>query len=153
MFVIHLQIFAIELASHLCSQYAIAKSLSVAKLCINVCNTLLGVLPSFLQSKLFLPALPALVRMCETFPPLCEDVAFLLCQLGRVCISRICATSSVRPTTADLILPIQETKQKIDIEKLETLIRGLDPDNDLCYAIQKAFMDLCGTLTLDKTLY
>ncbi|CAL1297098.1 unnamed protein product [Larinioides sclopetarius] len=147
------QIFAIELTSHLCSQYAIAKSLSVAKLCINVCNTLLGVLPSSEQSKLFLPALPALVRMCETFPPLCEDVAFLLCQLGRVCLSRICATSSVRPTTADLILPVQETKQRIDVEKLETLFRELDPENDLSCAIQKAFMDLCCTLTLNKTLY
>ncbi|GIY57043.1 integrator complex subunit 2 [Caerostris extrusa] len=144
------QIFAIELASHLCSQYAIAKSLSVAKLCINVCNTLLG---STQQTKLFLPVLPALIRMCETFPPLCEDVAFLLCQLGRICISRICANSSVRPTTADLLLPMQETKQRIDIEKLQTLIQGLDSDNDLCCAVQKAFMDLCCTLTLDKTLY
>ncbi|KFM65537.1 Integrator complex subunit 2, partial [Stegodyphus mimosarum] len=147
------QVFAIELASHLCSQYAIAKSLSIAKLCINVCNTLLGVLPSIQHSKLFLPALPALIRMCEAFPPLCEDVAFLLCQLGRVCLSRICATSSVPPTTADLLLPTEEVKQSVDYGKLENIVNKLDSDNDLCYAIQKAFVDLCYTLTLDRTLY
>ncbi|KAG8176516.1 hypothetical protein JTE90_021808 [Oedothorax gibbosus] len=147
------QVFAIELASHLCSQYAIAKSLSVAKLCINVCNTLLGVLPSSHQSRLFLAALPALVRMCDAFPPLCEDVALLLCQLGRVCLSRICATSSVPPTHADLLLPFQDEKQKINMKKLENLIESLDADNELCYAVQKSFMDLCGTLTRDKTLY
>ncbi|XP_015906555.1 integrator complex subunit 2 isoform X2 [Parasteatoda tepidariorum] len=147
------QVFAIELASHLCSQYAIAKSLSVAKLCINVCYTLLGVLPSSQHRKLFLPTLPALVRMCEAFPPLCEDVAFLLCQLARVCLSRTCATSSVPPTTADLLLPVEEVKPIVDYIKLESVIHELNSDNDLCFAIQKAFVDLCYTLTLDRTLY
>ncbi|XP_054712295.1 integrator complex subunit 2-like [Uloborus diversus] len=147
------QVFAIELASHLCSQYAISKSLNIAKLCINVCNTLLGVLPSTMHNKLFLPALPALIRMCEAFPPLCEDVALLLCQLGRVCLSRICATSSVAPTTADLLLPMDEVNQLTDFKKLEVIVNKLDSDNDLCYAIQKAFVDLCYTITLDRTLY
>ncbi|XP_023216646.1 integrator complex subunit 2-like [Centruroides sculpturatus] len=36
------QVFAIELASYLCLEYAIPKSLSIAKLCINVAHTLLG---------------------------------------------------------------------------------------------------------------
>lgn len=147
------QIFAIELASHLCSQYAIAKSLSIAKLCINVCNTLLGVLPSNQHRKLFLPTLPALIRMCEAFPPLCEDVAFLLCQLGRVCMSRICATSSVPPTNADLLIPVEDVKQAVDYDKLESIIGKLDSDSDLCCAIQKAFIDLCYTLTQERTLY
>ena len=36
------QIFAIDLASHLSLQYALPKSLSIAKLCINTLTTLLG---------------------------------------------------------------------------------------------------------------
>ncbi|EEC07439.1 integrator complex subunit, putative, partial [Ixodes scapularis] len=84
------QVFAIELASYLCLQYSIAKSLSIARLCVNVTHTLLGVLPSYQRPLLFLPALPALVRMCRAFPPLAEDVAVLLLQLGRVCLSQEC---------------------------------------------------------------
>ena len=41
-----LQVFAIELASYLCLQHAIPRSLSIARLCITVVNTLIGVLPS-----------------------------------------------------------------------------------------------------------
>lgn len=145
------QVFAIELASHLCSQYAIAKSLSIAKLSINTCHTLLTVLPSNEERRLFLPALPSLVRMCKAFPPLCEDVALLLLQLGRVCMSRIAALSSIPPTDADLLLASEQPKQ--DYRKLESVVNALDSDNDLCYAIQKAFADLCNTLTLDRALY
>lgn len=36
-----LQIFAIQLLSHLCIQYALPKSLSVARLAVNVMGTLL----------------------------------------------------------------------------------------------------------------
>ena len=36
------QVFAIDLASHLSLQYAMPKSFSTAKLCINILTTLLG---------------------------------------------------------------------------------------------------------------
>ena len=37
-----LQIFGIKLMSHLCCQFALPKSLSVAKLCINVMFAMVG---------------------------------------------------------------------------------------------------------------
>lgn len=81
------QIFAMDLVSHLAVQYALPKSLSVARLAINTLSTLLGVLPSWSRSELFGPCLPALVRICEAFPPLVDDVISLLMQLGRICMS------------------------------------------------------------------
>lgn len=37
--------------------------------------------------ELFQPTLPALVRICEAFPPLVDDVISLLTQLGRISMS------------------------------------------------------------------
>lgn len=147
------QVFAIELASYLCLQYAIPKSLNIAKLCINVCHTLLGVLPSKQHCSLFLPALPALVRMCKAFPLLCEDVSVLLMQLGKVCLSRTCATSSIPPTSADFLLPVDETCESPLFEDSADVISNLNSDNELCYMIQKAFRNLCDIITVNKTLY
>lgn len=81
------QVFAVDLVSHLAIQYALPKSLSVARLALNTLSTLLGVLPSVLRTQLFLPVLPALVRICEAFPPLVDDTVSLLMQLGRICAS------------------------------------------------------------------
>lgn len=48
---------------------------------------------------------------------------------------------------------MEEVKQVVDYAKLESIINKLDSDNDLCFAIQKSFIDLCYTLTQDRTLY
>lgn len=90
------QAFAVDLVSHLSVQYALPKSLSVARLAVNTLSTLLGVFPSSSRGKLFAPALPALVRICEAFPPLTEDVVSLLMQLGRVCVSETSLTGAIQ---------------------------------------------------------
>ena len=54
---------------------------------------------------------------------------------------------------SDLLLPVEDVKQVVDYVKLENMINKLDSDNDLCYAIQKAYIDLCYTLTQERTLY
>ncbi|KAL0266334.1 UNVERIFIED_CONTAM: hypothetical protein PYX00_008909 [Menopon gallinae] len=82
------QVFAVDLVSHLSVQYALPKSLSVARLAINTLSTLLLVLPSETRPSLFAPLLTSLVRICEAFPPLAEDTISLLMQLGRVCVSQ-----------------------------------------------------------------
>lgn len=118
------QIFAIQLLSHLCTQYALPKSLTVARLAISVMGTLLtrkqtfvvlylfwlllfyGVIATFYiatgipltccfllylvltrakRFAFFMPTLPCLVSICWAFPPLYDDVASLLVQLGQVC--------------------------------------------------------------------
>nr|CAG4651591.1 EOG090X0154 [Triops cancriformis] len=89
------QLFAVDLASHLSLQYALPKSMGVARLAINVLYTLLSVLPSNGRSDLFLPALPALVRIATAFPPLVEDIMVLLALLGKVARSQACLQEAV----------------------------------------------------------
>lgn len=143
------QVFAIELASYLCLQYSIAKSLSIARLCINVTHTLLGVLPSYQRPLLFLPALPALVRMCRAFPPLAEDVAVLLMQLGRVCLSQECTTAP--PQLAFSAIQLEKSSAKG--EDLDSFENCLPSNSALCSAIQRSFAELCDSAVLNRTIY
>uniref|UniRef100_A0A672Z371 Integrator complex subunit 2 n=1 Tax=Sphaeramia orbicularis TaxID=375764 RepID=A0A672Z371_9TELE len=83
------QIFAIQLLSYLCTQYALPKSLSVARLAISVMGTLLTVLTHAKRFAFFMPTLPCLVAFCQAFPPLYDDVAALLVQVGQVCASDV----------------------------------------------------------------
>uniref|UniRef100_A0A8C7ZW62 Integrator complex subunit 2 n=2 Tax=Oryzias sinensis TaxID=183150 RepID=A0A8C7ZW62_9TELE len=83
------QIFAIQLLSYLCTQYALPKSLSVARLAISVMGTLLTVLTRAKRFCFFMPTLPCLVAFCQAFPPLYDDVAALLVQVGQVCASDV----------------------------------------------------------------
>ncbi|XP_055614252.1 integrator complex subunit 2, partial [Uranotaenia lowii] len=78
------QIFAIDLASHLSLQYALPKSLSIAKLCLNTLTTLLGVLSGDTRIEMFRSVLPCIVRFSEAFPPLLDECILFLMQLGRI---------------------------------------------------------------------
>lgn len=78
------QILAIDLSSHLSLQYALPRSLSVAKLCINTLTTLLGILSSDMRIEMFRPILPCIIRFSEAFPPLIDECVLLLMQLGRI---------------------------------------------------------------------
>ncbi|CAN8015748.1 unnamed protein product, partial [Ixodes persulcatus] len=142
------QVFAIELASYLCLQYSIAKSLSIARLCVNVTHTLLGVLPSYQRPLLFLPALPALVRMCRAFPPLAEDVAVLLLQLGRVCLSQECTAAP--PQLGFSANQLEKCTASMDSQGL---LERLPTNSALCRAIRKSFADLCDSAVLNRTIY
>ncbi|KAF6206701.1 hypothetical protein GE061_017937 [Apolygus lucorum] len=85
--VLEKQIFAVDLVSRLAVQYSLPKSMSVTRLAINTLSTLLSVLPRGARVELFSSTLDCLVKICEAFPPLVEDVLSLLLQLGRVCKS------------------------------------------------------------------
>lgn len=82
------QIFAIDLSSHLSLQYALPKSLSVAKLCVNTVSTLLGVLSNDSRIVMFRAVLPCIVRFAEAFPPLLDECTLFLQQLGRIAESQ-----------------------------------------------------------------
>lgn len=56
--------------------------------------------PSF-----FLMTLPALVRICKAFPPLCDDAVALLLQLGRMVHSHL-STLSISVDTGMLLLNV-----------------------------------------------
>ncbi|KAG8283054.1 Integrator complex subunit 2 [Homalodisca vitripennis] len=91
------QVFAVDLVSHLSLHYALPKSMSVARLAINTLSTLVTVLSSENRAELFVPTLPALVRICEAFPPLVEDVVSLLTQVGKVCLAEACSHGNYKP--------------------------------------------------------
>uniref|UniRef100_A0A4W5PFP5 Integrator complex subunit 2 n=1 Tax=Hucho hucho TaxID=62062 RepID=A0A4W5PFP5_9TELE len=150
------QIFAIQLLSHLCTQYALPKSLSVARLAVSVMATLLTVLTRAKRFSFFMPTLPCLVAFCQAFPPLYDDVATLLVQLGQVCASDVSTkTRDIDP----LITRLQYLKEKPqevlvpggDKSKLSLPQRaaeelgGADPDVQLCYRIEATFMDIIST--------
>ncbi|XP_075220865.1 integrator complex subunit 2 isoform X2 [Lycorma delicatula] len=88
------QVFAVDLVSHLALQYSLPKSMSVARLAVNTLMTLLTVLSSSNRLELFQPSLPALVRICEAFPPLVDDVVALLTQLGRISMAEASRSTS-----------------------------------------------------------
>lgn len=146
------QVFAIELSSYLCIQYAIPKSLSIAKLCLNVSHTLLGVLTSEKRPAFFLPVLPALIRMCKAFPPLCEDVVCLLTQLGKICLSDACVMSHIAPlvSTADLFVQFPNVEQ---FGEVKATIQKLPSNNALCKMIQTSFANLCDVILLERKIY
>lgn len=84
------QVFAVDLISHLSLQYALPKSMSTARLAVNTLSTLINVLSAEVRTTMFIVCIPALVRICEAFPSLFEDVLGLLVQLGYICLSFSC---------------------------------------------------------------
>uniref|UniRef100_A0A8C7ZW54 Integrator complex subunit 2 n=1 Tax=Oryzias sinensis TaxID=183150 RepID=A0A8C7ZW54_9TELE len=147
------QIFAIQLLSYLCTQYALPKSLSVARLAISVMGTLLTVLTRAKRFCFFMPTLPCLVAFCQAFPPLYDDVAALLVQVGQVCASDVATkVRDVDPFIArlqNLKVNPQElslsaggsSKLTLPLKTAEEL-GGADPDVQLCYCIEATFMDI-----------
>ncbi|XP_072515420.1 integrator complex subunit 2 [Salminus brasiliensis] len=147
------QIFAIQLLAHLCTQYALPKSLSVARLAISVMGTLLTVLTRAKRFVFFMPTLPCLVSFCRAFPPLYDDVASLLVQVGQVCAADVATKArDIDPFITRLQYLKEKTKEALgsDVELFKMALPtrsteelgGTDPDVQLCYCIEATFMDI-----------
>lgn len=143
------QIFAIQLLSHLCIQYALPKSLSVARLAVNVMGTLLTVLTQAKRYAFFMPTLPSLVSFCRAFPPLYEDIMSLLIQIGQVCASDVATqTRDIDP----IITRLQQIKEKpsgwSQLCKDSSYKNGsrdtgsMDPDVQLCHCIERTVIEI-----------
>ncbi|KAG7224525.1 hypothetical protein INR49_015049 [Caranx melampygus] len=147
------QIFAIQLLSYLCTQYALPKSLSVARLAISVMGTLLTVLTHAKRFSFFMPTLPCLVAFCQAFPPLYDEVAALLVQVGQVCASDVATKArDVDPFIARLqylkekpqeALVQGEGSSKLTLpQRTAEELGGADPDVQLCYCVEATFLDI-----------
>ncbi|XP_068186995.1 integrator complex subunit 2 [Antennarius striatus] len=147
------QIFAIQLLSYLCTQYALPKSLSVARLAISVMGTLLTVLTRPKRFSFFMPVLPCLVSFCQAFPPLYDDVAALLVQVGQVCASDVATKArDIDPLIArlqylkakprDASLPGGGASKLTLPQRMAAELGGNDPDVQLCYCVEATFMDI-----------
>ncbi|CAL1573919.1 unnamed protein product [Knipowitschia caucasica] len=145
------QIFAIQLLSHLCTQYALPKSLSVARLAISVMGTLLTVLTHAKRFAFFMPTLPCLVAFCQAFPPLYDDVAALLVQIGQVCASDVATKArDIDPLIARLQYMKEKPQEAVvsggssltSAQRAAEELGGSDPDVQLCYCVEATFMDI-----------
>ncbi|XP_072099646.1 integrator complex subunit 2 isoform X1 [Mobula birostris] len=149
------QIFAIQLLSHLCIQYALPKSLSVARLSINVMGTILTVLTQAKRFAFFMPTLPCLVSFCRAFPPLCDDVTSLLIQTGQVCASHVATQAQDIDPIITRLKNLKENPHasanfysSTDLEvikKGENITESLDPDVLLCQRIEATFLEIINT--------
>ncbi|EFX85507.1 hypothetical protein DAPPUDRAFT_300423 [Daphnia pulex] len=113
------QLFAVDLISHLSLQYALPRSFNVARLAVNTLSTLLSVLPSNGRTEIYLPALPALVRIATAFPPLVDDIVSFLVQLGRVCLSQSCLHGSYDHRIVSSLLRQLDHEMVVDEEEME----------------------------------
>ncbi|KAJ1185685.1 hypothetical protein NDU88_002475 [Pleurodeles waltl] len=144
------QKFAIQLLSYLCIQYALPKSLSVARLAINVMGTLLTVLTQSKRYTFFMPTLPCLVSFCQAFPPLYEDIMSLLIQIGQVCASDVATqTRDIDPIITRLQQLKEKPKQLPEALKDSTSTKSkgkshesLDPDVQLCHCIETTIVEI-----------
>ncbi|XP_071448160.1 integrator complex subunit 2 [Hetaerina americana] len=156
------QVFAVDLVSHLAVQYALPKSLSVARLALNTLSTLLGVLPSESRADFFQPALPALVRICMAFPPLVDDAVSFLMQLGRVCVSQ----ASLDGLSPFPVLQCKRSRWEFRGERVKDENgkggekevnegeRDFFPSNDTLYEeVQKTFTDILSKAVLKVKIY
>ncbi|XP_069471190.1 integrator complex subunit 2 isoform X1 [Ambystoma mexicanum] len=144
------QKFAIQLLSYLCIQYALPKSLSVARLAINVMGTLLTVLTQAKRYAFFMPTLPCLVSFCQAFPPLYEDIMSLLIQIGQVCASDVATqTRDIDPIITRLQQLKEKPKQIPEATKNGTSCKSgakdtqsSDPDVQLCHCIESTIVEI-----------
>lgn len=103
---------------------------------------IISVLPSWSRSELFGPCLPALVRICEAFPPLVDDVVSLLMQLGRVCMSEASLTARQDGSV----------QSSITGRNSDGKISAVD-NHILCLKIQDTFADILSRAVLKVKIY
>ena len=76
----------------LCLQFPLPKAMGVARYILSRLSSLLATLPASKRVAFFTPSLPALVRFCRAFPPLCDEATGFLLELGRVAASHASAS-------------------------------------------------------------
>ena len=93
------QQFAVRLAASIIQQYPLPDTMGIAKDIFKRLSLLTNEIPPEMLEGYFLPLLPAVVKLCQTFPPVCSDATAFLVQLSKVCLP------SNRPTAAVFSYP------------------------------------------------
>lgn len=138
------QIFTIDLASYLSLQYALPRSLSIAKLCVNTLATLVGLLSSDARIEMFRATLPCIVRFSEAFPPLLDDSVNFLMQLGRIVHSQATLGRSAVSIPTLALIPGSKIKAKSKRTKVA---------DKLVEDIRKTFSKLLQEAVLKPRIY
>lgn len=111
-------------------------------------------LPSENRAELFFPTLPALVRICEAFPPLVEDIVSLLMQLGRVCVSEASLNSYKSPQYAEMFILNSSLASPLEDDSTKKSKKPRLPTNEaLCIEIQRTFSAILSKAVLKVKIY
>lgn len=112
----------------------------------------LTVLENKERVNFFLETVPCLTKVCQAFPPLCEDVTSILHQIGRVCMSHLTSASNLRETElSDLdktYVPLKK-KVKVDTSKQELTMKY----QSLYRSVQQTFARVIVKSLVTKNIY
>lgn len=153
------QMFAVELASHLCLQYALPKALNIARLVINIMFTLSSALATEDRVEYLVRTVPSLVRICQAFPPLCEDATGLLTQVGRICVASLGSTSNVLqtafPNEEEMDVGPDVLANGDSVRKVSTYVKGT---TSACYLklhqiVRTTFSEIVQKAIVMKNMY
>ena len=70
--------FAVQLAANVTNQYPLPESLGVVRDIFKHLHPLTEEIPSEKHHKVFIPLLPFVILICETFPPLSVEATDIL---------------------------------------------------------------------------
>ena len=84
----HTQQFGLQLAAHIINQYPRPEVLPIAEDIFKRLVILTNEIPDHMRETYFLPLLPSVVLLCQTFPPLCSEATKFLVGLSRACAAR-----------------------------------------------------------------
>ena len=112
---------------------------------------LFAVLEAGNKVEFFLETVPYLVKVCQAFPPMFEDVTSLLLQLGRVCVSHLSCDSNILTEKTDSNLNFEPPKKK---SKLSVLNSGQATKFEhLHIAVKRTFSDIVKKSIVTRNIY
>ena len=82
-----LQQFAVQLAAQVIQQYPLPDAMGIARDIFKRLMVLANEIPIHMREKYFQPLLPSVVKLCQTFPPLCSEATEFLVHLSKLCAS------------------------------------------------------------------
>ena len=130
-----LQQFGVQLAAHVIQQYPLPDALGVSKDIMKRLMVLANEIPGNLREEYFIPLFPSVVKLSQTFPPLCKDATEFLVHLNK-----ICASSS---SPLDSLSANESGRKKLLFEPKGTAGGvGVSFGNELMTSIQDTFQQL-----------
>jgi integrator complex subunit 2 len=114
------QVFAIQLTAHVTHQYPIPESLSILKDIFKKVHSFIEDIPTKSYHSFFVPILPALVKFCQSFPPLTTEVVEILVHICQVC-------SVVDDLSRGQVLPVDA----VSIMKMFSMNGGATSSHDM----------------------
>ena len=132
-----------QLAAEVMKQYPLPEAMGTAKDIFKRLTVLSNEIPKSIRESYFLPVLPAIVKLCQTFPPLCSEATEFLVHL--------CKTSAFIDSQAPQLSPFSAGITKFHkLQSLEGTLYSDVESGSLVDSIHKAFQEVVST-TVVKT--